>query len=88
MPQTPSAEVAVGPQGRLVIPAKLRRALGIGPGSILLAHIEGRGRLVLEDRATMVRGRTGSWTSFAPGRSLSEELIAERHAQQAAEDAG
>ena len=45
--QGPAVEVSVGRQGRLVIPAVLRRSLGLGEGDTLVARQE-QGRLVLE----------------------------------------
>ena len=44
-----SNEVQVGAQGRLVIPAALRKALGLKPGDRLIARQEGES-LVLERR--------------------------------------
>ena len=41
-PQELSVEVSVGRQGRLVIPAVLRRSLGLGEGDTLLARQIGR----------------------------------------------
>ncbi len=40
-------EVRVGPQGRVVIPAEIRRILGLKTGAALITHLE-NGRLVLE----------------------------------------
>src|ERR1700719_1498719 len=44
-----SIEVTVGPQVRLVVPATLRRRLGIEPGDVLIASAQ-QDRLVLERR--------------------------------------
>ena len=43
-------ELSVGKQGRIVIPAFLRKQLAIKPGSQLLAWVED-GRLVMETKA-------------------------------------
>ena len=64
----------MGPQGRLVIPAELRRELGIEPGEILLASAED-GRLVLETRRALLRGLTRRFGAALPS---VEELLAER----------
>ena len=48
-------EVRVGPQGRVVIPAPLRRSLGISQGEALVARIE-EGRIILE-RPSQILGR-------------------------------
>jgi AbrB family looped-hinge helix DNA binding protein len=83
----PSHLLTVGERGRLVIPAALRRALGIGPGSTLIARLEDGGRLVLEDRRAVARRLRGSWGPMPAGRSAVEELLEERSAEAALEDA-
>src|SRR4029453_891329 len=42
------ARLRVGAQGRVVLPADLRAALGFVEGSTVVAYIEGEGRLVIE----------------------------------------
>jgi AbrB family looped-hinge helix DNA binding protein len=79
--------LTVGERGRLVIPAELRRALGIGPGSMLIARVEDGGRLVLEDRRAVARRLRGSWGPMPGGRSAVDELLVERRAEAALEDA-
>ena len=69
--------VRVGPQGRIVIPAHMRRSLSIGPGEELLIRVED-GRLVLETRGRVLQ-RVQSWFAQVPLEvSLADELIAER----------
>lgn len=84
---TTSHTLTVGERGRLVIPAELRRALGIGPGSTLLARVEDGARLVLEDRRSVARRLRGSWGPMPDGRSAVDELLAERRAEAALEEA-
>lgn len=74
---TKRIRVRIGPQGRIVIPAPLREQLGLGAGEELIARVED-GRLVLERREEVVRRLRASFANVAPGRVLSEELIAER----------
>ena len=69
--------VRVGPQGRIVIPAAVREELGLGVGDELSTRVED-GQLVLERREDVARRLRKRFASVAPGRSLSEELIAER----------
>lgn len=70
-------EVTVGPQGRLVVPAPLRRHLGIEPGDVLVARAE-EDRLVLERRgAILARVRT-RYAAIPEDVSLVDELIAQR----------
>ncbi|HZY60804.1 MAG TPA: AbrB/MazE/SpoVT family DNA-binding domain-containing protein [Candidatus Binataceae bacterium] len=65
----------LGRQGRIVIPAQVRKALGLKPGDTLVCRSEG-GRLILRPRADV---EEELWKTFANVKgSLSEELIAER----------
>jgi AbrB family looped-hinge helix DNA binding protein len=82
-----SHTLTVGERGRVVIPAELRRALGIGPGSTLVAHLEDGNRLVLEDRRAIAERLRGSWGPMPAGRSAVDELLEERGAEAALEDA-
>ncbi|MGH8520623.1 MAG: AbrB/MazE/SpoVT family DNA-binding domain-containing protein [Gammaproteobacteria bacterium] len=65
------------PQGRLVIPAALRRTLGFEPGDTLVAHLE-EGRLVLEKPETIKRRLKARFARLPKGKSLAAELLAER----------
>ncbi|WP_448613974.1 AbrB/MazE/SpoVT family DNA-binding domain-containing protein [Modestobacter sp. URMC 112] len=78
------ATVVLGQQGRLVIPAEVRAALGLAPGDRLHLRLAGR-RLVLErpqDAAAELRGLA---SAVPRSRSLVDELLAERRAAAAAE---
>ena len=78
------ATVVLGRQGRLVIPAEVRAALGLVPGDRLHLHLSGP-RLVLQrqqDAVAELRALAGG----VPGsRSLVDELLAERRLAAAAE---
>ncbi len=70
-----STTLTVDAQGRVLLPSPLRRALGLGPGSRLVALVE-EGRLVLEP---WERVEEELWRELADLEgSLSEELIRER----------
>lgn len=70
-------EVTVGPQGRLVVPAPLRKRLGIEPGDVLVARADDD-RLVLERRdAVLARVRT-RLASVPAEVGMVDELITER----------
>jgi len=72
--------VRLGKQGRLVIPAVLRRALGLRPGDRLIARQEGD-RIVLEKREEIL-SRVKRRFAVVPAQvDLAEELIAERRAE-------
>ena len=69
--------VRVGPQGRLVIPASIRRSMGIVPGEILLAR-EKDGQFVLEKRDQVLERLKTTFDNVPSDVSLVDELIAER----------
>lgn len=73
----PSNEVQVGPQGRLVIPAALRKALDLKPGDRLVARREGDA-LVLERREAIEQRLWELFAHIPKDVSLVDELIAER----------
>lgn len=81
-----ASEVSVGPQGRLVIPAAVRKALGIEAGDTLLLHVSD-GSLVLERRDAVLRRMQKRYEGVREGVSLVDELIAERRAEAARERA-
>ena len=70
----------LGKQGRLVIPAVLRRALGLRPGDRLIARQEGD-RIVLEKREEILE-RVKKRFAVVPAQvDLAEDLLAERRAE-------
>jgi AbrB family looped-hinge helix DNA binding protein len=81
-----SNEVQVGAQGRLVIPAALRKALGLKPGDRLIARQEGES-LVLERREAIGKRLQDRFRHIPNEVSLVDELIAERRAEAAKEAA-
>jgi AbrB family looped-hinge helix DNA binding protein len=77
--------VEVGPKGRVVIPARIRRELGIGEGSQLVAMVEEGGVLLLP--RTEVKQRLRRLFAGVE-ESMTAELLAERRREAAREDAG
>jgi AbrB family looped-hinge helix DNA binding protein len=74
--------VRVGRQGRLVVPAELRRELGVEPDDVLVAWIDD-GRLVLQRREDIEREL---WATFEGVEgSMADELVAERRREVARE---
>jgi bifunctional DNA-binding transcriptional regulator/antitoxin component of YhaV-PrlF toxin-antitoxin module len=65
----------------------MRRVLGIGPGSTLVATLEDDGRIILEDRHAVARRERGSWKALAGERDLVSDLLAHRRAEAALEEA-
>ena len=78
------ATLVLGRQGRLVIPAAVRAALGLAPGDRLLLHVSGS-RLVLERPQDAVDELRALAEDVPESRSFVEELLAERRAAAAAE---
>lgn len=74
--------VEVGPKGRVVIPASIRRELGIEEGTRLVALVE-NGAVVLIPRAA-IEERLLEMFRQVPG-SMAQELISERRGDAAAE---
>lgn len=73
-------EVKIGAQGRLVIPAALRKALNLKPGDRLIARQEGE-RLVLERRDAVAKRLQNRFSHIPKEVSLVDELIAERRVE-------
>ena len=82
----PEHVVNVGPQGRIVIPARIRRQLGLGEGTPLAVRTEGR-RLILEPREEVLRRVRGRYARVAGKKRLSDELIRERRIEARRESA-
>jgi AbrB family looped-hinge helix DNA binding protein len=80
------ADVAVNEQGRVTIPAQIRRAAGIEAGTPLVVYVEDD-RVVLETREQLTerlrRDVAAAWTGEG---SAADELIADRRAEAAREE--
>jgi antitoxin PrlF len=71
------ATLVLGQQGRLVIPAEIRSALGLAPGDRLHVRLVDR-RVVLERQEDAVAELRGLASAVPEERSLVDELLAER----------
>lgn len=71
------ADVQFGAQGRVVVPAPIRKALGFRPGDTLVARVEDD-HLVIEKPESVER-RIRDRFRKSSSRSLADELVAERH---------
>ena len=71
------ATLVLGQQGRLVIPAEVRSALGLSAGDRLHLHVAG-GRLVLQRRQDAVAELRRLGDAVPKSRSLVAELLTER----------
>lgn len=74
--------ITLGKQGRLVVPADVRAALGLHDGDRLVIRVDDR-RIVLESESDARSRLRGFAAHVAPGRSLVDELLAERRAAAA-----
>jgi AbrB family looped-hinge helix DNA binding protein len=64
--------------GRLVIPAKYRKALGMKPGNEVLLMLEDSGIRIVSKQQAIAQAQAEVRRYIPKGRSLSEELIMER----------
>ncbi len=78
------ATLVLGKQGRLVIPADVRTALGLAAGDRLHLHVAGQ-RLVLERQEDAAAELRGLASNVPRTRSLVDELLAERRLAATAE---
>lgn len=77
--------VRLGSNGRLVIPAEYRKALGVDEGDELVVRLED-GELRLSTRKFALRRAQERVRRYVPeGVSLADELIAERREEAAKE---
>jgi len=77
----------LSPEGRIVVPAAIRKELGLQPGAVLTFRVEGN-RVVMSTRDAAIAELQRLFTE-APARPagrLSEELIADRRAETARDD--
>jgi bifunctional DNA-binding transcriptional regulator/antitoxin component of YhaV-PrlF toxin-antitoxin module len=74
-------DVTLGPQGRLVLPAPLRKALALVPGDGLVARVEGTDRIVIEKRSAGLKRLQDRFARTRGRKDLAASLIADRRAE-------
>ena len=72
------AKTRVNENGRLVIPAPLRKQLGIHPGDEVELRVEDNELRITTLKHRIERAQRLIRKYIKPGRSLADELIAER----------
>ena len=68
----------LGENGRIVIPAAFRKALGLKGGEILTVRMDEDGLHIQTKRQALLRARSIVRDHVSADRRLSDELIAER----------
>ncbi len=79
-------QVTIGDRGRLVLPASVRAALGLKPGTRMLLSTEDDGSLRLRPYRAVADGSRGLFAGLAEKGSLVDELLAERRAEAEREE--
>ena len=77
--------VSLGEHGEVALPEELRHELGIEPGDVLVVRIKD-GEMRIVSARELVRRARGMFAHLAPGRSLVDELIAERREEARREE--
>ena len=75
----------MGKNGRVVIPAQFRKALGVAEGDALTMTLDDGMIRILTSRRAIQRVQESVRRYVPEGRSLVDELIQERRAEQARE---
>jgi AbrB family looped-hinge helix DNA binding protein len=82
------ARLQIGPGGRIVIPSDMRAALGVEEGDTLLASVTDGELRLMSTRTAIARAQAIVGAYIKPGGpSLVDELLADRRAEVAAEQA-
>lgn len=84
----PVTATKLGPGGRFVLPAELRRALGLRVGDDVILELEPDGSVRLMTRLQAIRRAQELLRPYRPtdGRLVSDELIAERRQEAEREE--
>lgn len=86
MDDTDRFVVTLGDRGRLVLPAALRQRLGLDTGDRLILTIDPNGGFRVISTRELAHRALGMFQHIAPGRSLVDELIAERREEARREE--
>ena len=79
------AKVRVNENGRIVIPAAFRKALGINVGDEVVARVEDDELRITTVKGRIARAQRSVRKYIKPGRSLVDELIADRRREARSE---
>ncbi len=84
-PPLVEAQAVIGDKGRLVIPAAIREALNLQPGDRIEMYVENHELHLSAQHNRIARAQERARKLIQPGRSIVDELIAERRAEALAE---
>lgn len=80
-------QLQLGNRGRVVLPARIRKKLGLHPGDRLVLIVDDSGEMRLVSLRQQVQKCMGMFKNLAPpGTLVSEELIAERRREAEREE--
>ena len=74
------ARIRINENGRVVIPAEFRKALGVGAGDEIVLRMEEGELRITTMKQRIARAQKLTRKYVKPGVSLADELIAERRA--------
>jgi AbrB family looped-hinge helix DNA binding protein len=75
---TPETKVRINENGRVVIPAAFREALGVKPGDEIILRVEDDELRITTMKRRIERAQRRARRYLKPGVSLMNELLAER----------
>ena len=87
MSEFSSFHTTLGGDGRVVIPAPVRKELGLHPGDMLVVESDGQSLLVRSSAQVLQEDQDYFRQFVAPGTSPVDALIADRRAEAARENA-
>ena len=73
--------VRMSENGRVLIPADIRKQLGLIPGELIRLTVDGQELRLMTRRARLRAAQDSVARYIEPGRRLEDELIAERREQ-------
>jgi AbrB family looped-hinge helix DNA binding protein len=77
----------IGPDGQLVIPEDIRQELGLNEGELVVMQIADGELRIISVHEGIRRAQEIARKYIVPGKSIVDELIAERRAEAAREEA-
>lgn len=72
--------------GRILLPAELRKKLGLAPGQDVIVNVTDEGITVAGNRASVVRRIQQELRPYLQGNSVVDELLAERRTEAKTEE--